>query len=758
MIDVRALVEKAKTLGTSAVAVTDHAVLAGAVELQHEAERVGIRPIFGCEVYVARCSRYDKTDDIFGPHNFVLLAENEEGWRNLVRLVSAPLVEGYFDTPKVDKEMLRRYSSGLIALSGGADGEVASALAEEGEECAAAVVWEYQEIFPDGRFFIEVQANGGEEQAALNNRLIRLSRNAGAPLVATCDVHYLDAGDARSHAILRGMPRPDWLSFPGRLAFTGGGFHMKTPWEMWQAFGKIAPDAIENTVKIAHRCNVSPFSGQPRVPGLPTQGGVSQEDLLRKQAREGLEVRLGRIERVYRERLDQELDLIERKGFAGYFLVVADYVNFARQNRIAVGPGRGSAPGSLVAWALGITDIDPIRHGLLFERFINEDTETPPDISVDFCAERRGEILRYIEGKYGQSHVARPIVIGRLRARNAVRAAGTQMGMLESEIESLLDLIPPGSRTTVKQAMEDVPILAERAASDSKIAEVLHHAGCIEWSVNSIIPHPSGLIISDETIDEWVPRYSDPKWGISTQCDWSDTEQIGLIKFDLLGHRALTVTDRAVRLIRESGSAGFDLAGIPLDDTPTISMLSAGDTGGIEGCDDPGFTEFLRRLVPGSFSDLLAAMALWRPGPIEKGLLDEFVEARHGRKSLPSDFLEVDHALEETHGVLVYGEQIMEIAVEVADFAPWEADRFRKALVRKESRLIGRPKDAFLRGGMKNGHLPDRLEVLFDRLHAEAAYQFPKAHAIAYGLISYRMAYLKCHYRKEFEAARIDDR
>jgi DNA polymerase III subunit alpha len=760
------LVRKVKALGMPAVALTDHGGMMGAVEFYEKTRQAGIKPILGSEIYVAPGSMHERKG---GPgdekaHHLILLAESHEGYRNLVRLVSRAHKDGFYYKPRVDKALLREHAEGLIATSACLKGEIPVLLAQEGERRALEVLEEYRSIFTDGRFFLEIQANGLREQERTNERLIAIARRTGTPLVATNDCHYLDRGDAKAHEIILCLQTGKTLSSEGRMRFETDEFYLKRPEEFSNVFGHVAPEALRNTLAVAERCNVTLDLGRSKIPEFQVPEGITSEGYLRRLSLEGLEARLrekGRLgfavsaetERTYRSRLEMELSVIERTGFAGYFLIVWDFIRFAKEQDIPVGPGRGSAAGSLVAYCLRITEVDPIPYGLLFERFLNPERISLPDVDCDFCKIRRDEVIRYVREKYGEANVSQIITFGTMKARAAVRDVGRVLDMPYAEVDRIAKLIPPDLDMTLDRALEIEPRLREMKRESPKVDELFTYARAVEGLSRHASTHAAGVVIANRPITDYVPLYRNSNGDITTQFPMDDVEKVGLVKFDFLGLKTLTTIHDAISVIRERTGSAVDLAALPMDDGATFAMLQRGDTAGVFQFESDGFTDLLVRLKPDRFTHLIDAVALYRPGPLQSGMVDDFIERRHGRKRIAYMLPELEEFLRETYGVILYQEQVMQIAVALSGFTMGQADILRKAMGKKKPELIEQQKAPFLKGSWEKGIPGEKAREVFELIAQFGGYGFNKSHSAAYALVAYQTAYLKAHHPMEYFAS-----
>ncbi len=765
-IKIEDLVRKVARMGMPAVALTDHGSMIGTVDFYEKANREGIKPIIGAEVYVAPGSRHDRQAEPGAEksHHLILLAESDEGYRNLIRLVSRAHVEGFYYKPRVDKEILREHAKGIIATSACLQGEIPVLLVQGGKKQAAEAVEEYKEIFPDGRFFLEIQDNGLTAQNRANPEIIDLARKTGTPLVATNDCHYLERRDARVHDVLLCLQTGKVIGAADRMRFETDQFYVKAPEEFDRAFGHVAPDALTNTLAIAERCLVKLDLGRSKIPEFRVPEGMTSEQYLRKLATEGLLRRFqemrkrsgkfrGEEEEHYRRRLEYELAVIENTGFAGYFLIVWDFIRFAKEQGIPVGPGRGSAAGSLVAYCLRITEVDPLSYGLLFERFLNPERISLPDIDCDFCKDRRDEVIRYVEDNYGKENVAQIITFGTMKARAAVRDVGRVLEMPYADVDKIAKLIPPDLGMTIEKALSVEPRLQEMIRDNQKVADLFEYAKGIEGLSRHASTHAAGVVIANRPITEYVPLYRNSNGDITTQYPMQHIEKVGLVKFDFLGLRTLTAIHNTRKLIRERREEEVDLDTLSLFDPETYAMLSRGDTAGVFQCESQGFTDLLLRLKPDRFTHLIDAVALYRPGPLQSGMVDDFIARRHGRKEIEYQLPELEEILRDTYGVIVYQEQVMQIAVALGGFSMGEADVLRKAMGKKDTALMEKQKIGFLEGAKGKGISGRKAAAIFDLMAQFGEYGFNKSHSAAYALLAYQTAYLKTHYPVEFFCA-----
>jgi len=760
------VIKAAVEAGMPAVALTDHGNMFGAIEIYNKARAAGIKPIIGMEAYVAQGSRLDRTPGKGSSNHLVLLAKDETGYRNLLKLTSAAFLEGFYYKPRVDKELLRQHSEGLICLSACLKGEVNEHIVATREREAEAAAKEFLDIFGEGNFYLEMQDHGIPEQKLANEVVRRISQRNAIPLVASNDCHYLRKDDAFAHDVLLCIGTQKTFSDPDRLKYASDNFYMKSAEEMHKIFPND-PSAIENTLAIAEKCNLVIPTGTYHLPEFPVPAGYTLQSYFDEVAREGLEERLAELRRrrgqggvrhaeeAYRQRLDYEIQVINKMGFPGYFLVVWDFIRHAREHDIPVGPGRGSAAGSVVAYALRITNIDPLQYDLLFERFLNPDRISMPDIDIDFCMRRRGEVIHYVGEKYGRDRVAQIITFGTLAAKAVIRDVGRVMGVPYAKVDRIAKLIPDMTKSLAAVAKEEP--LAGEAARDPEIKQIIDVGSRLEGLTRHASVHAAGVVITPSRLDELVPLYRVVKGDeeqIMTQWDMTVIESLGLLKMDFLGLRTLTVIDDAVKIIRQQGIP-IDLEEIPLDDPETFRIFSEGRTSGIFQFESRGMTDLLRRVKPTAFAELAALNALYRPGALSVGMVEEYIQRKQGKKFhyvLP----ETKAILEETYGVIVYQEQVMLIAVAVAGFTMADADKLRKAMGKKKAEEMAKMKAKFVDGAAARGVAPEKSSGLWDYIEPFAGYGFNKSHSVAYASVAYQTAYLKAHYPVAFMAAMLN--
>ena len=747
---IKALVRQAKELGMEALAITDHGVMYGVIDFYQEALGAGLKPVIGCEAYVAPRSRHQKEprlDDF--QYHLVLLAENQEGYRNLMRLVSAGFLEGFYYKPRMDRSLLEAHREGLIALSGCLAGEIPSLLLQGKAGEARAAARYYRELFGPENFYIELQDQRLPEQASLNEALIRLAREEKIPLVATNDVHYLRREDAEIHDVLLCIQTGKTIHDPNRLRFESQEFYLKSPAEMAELFAHC-PDALENTLRIAERCRVEfDFDGY-HLPEYDLPSGETADETLRRLCYRGLEERYPEVTPQLQERLDYELGVIKQMGYSSYFLIVADFINFARSQGILVGPGRGSAAGSLVAYCLKITSIDPIRYGLLFERFLNPERISMPDIDIDFADDRRDEVLQYVVEKYGADRVAQIITFGTMAARAAVRDVGRVLAFPYGEVDRVAKLIPFEPGMTIQKALEQIKELKD-LYRDQRYKQLLDGSMALEGMPRHASTHAAGVVISPTPLVNHVPLQKTPDGITVTQFPMGTLEKLGLLKMDFLGLKTLTIIGEALENIYKRTGKRLVIDEIPLDDPKTFELLSQGETSGIFQLESAGMRGVLRDLQPNKFEDIIAVVALYRPGPMEQ--IPVFVNSKHGRE--PINYLHpvLEPILEETYGVIVYQEQIIEIAARMAGFTLGQADLLRRAIGKKKKEILDQQREVFINGCRNKGFSKELARDIYDLILKFASYGFNKSHAAAYAMIAYQTAYLKANYPVEFMAA-----
>jgi len=765
-IKTSALVEEAYKNKMPAVAVTDHGNIFGAVKFFQQALEKKVKPILGCETYVAPGSRLDKSPESKQPSHFhlVLLVQDENGYKNLCQLLTKSYREGFYYKPRIDKELLAAHTGGLVGLSGCLQGEISYYLARDQAEKAEKAAREYASFFSEGDFFIELQDHNLPQQKEVNPLLIEMSRNLNIPLVATNDVHYLHQEDAESHDILLCIQTNKKVADPDRIRFGTQEFYFKSTDEMREIF-KDVPEALQNTARIAAKCNFKfPSTGNflPRFdPPEKTTLKEYFEKVSRERFQEKIQILKPRIENgslpakeVYEKRIEKEISLIEEMGFEGYFLIVWDLIREAKSRNIPVGPGRGSAAGSLLAFSLGITSIDPLEYDLLFERFLNPDRISLPDIDIDFCGRRRDEVLSYVTNKYGQDNVSQIITFGTMAARQVVRDVGRTLEIPLPEVDKIAKMIPAfGPDATIEESLKSIPQLKELADKDTKISHLLAVAQKLEGQVRHPSIHAAGIVITPKPLVEYMPLYKSVKGEITSQFPMKDIEAIGLLKMDLLGLRNLTVIQDTVELIKSDSGKTVDIDNISLDDEKTFKLFQEGDTDGVFQFESGGMKGLLRRYKPDTFRDLIAMNALYRPGPLKSGMTDEFVRLKNHPERIQYEIEELEPVLEETRGIIVYQEQVMKIATELAGYSMAEADLLRKAMGKKEKSVMKAQKQRFVTGAREKGFVQKKANKLFELIEHFAGYGFNKSHSAAYAYLAYQTAFLKAHFPLHFFAA-----
>ncbi len=775
------LLDEASRQKMPAVAITDHGNLFAAANFFHEASKRDVKPIIGCEVYLAKGSRHDRGEKSApvrttngdngenepgnrGSNHLVLLCENMDGYRNLIKLVSAGFLEGFYYKPRIDYELLSRHSKGLIALSACLRGPVTEPVVEQRFDHARENAYRLQDIFGKGNFFLEIQDQGLPVEKDANRHLIRLSKESGIPLIATNDCHYLHHEDAHAQEVLLCIQTGKMMSDTHRMKFATDQFYFKTAKEMAEVFREV-PDAVSRTVDVAARCNVKIEHFPNALPEFKVPDGHTPGSYFEKIAREGFAQRVPYLERLaqqgflhhplsdYETRLSSEIEMIKKMRYEGYFLIVWDFIHYARAQEVPVGPGRGSAAGSLVSYALRITDVDPLQYNLLFERFLNPERISMPDIDIDFCMRRRGELIDYVTQKYGRENVSQIITFGTMAAKAAVKDVGRAMDIPYMEVDRLAKLIPATLGIELKDALEESPQLKAAVDADERLKDLMKVALRLEGLARHASTHAAGVVISPKPLTELVPVYKTNRDEITTQYDMNALERIGLLKMDFLGLTTLTVLHDAVKMVQQNRGVKVDIENLLLDDEATYKLFSRGDTTAIFQFESHGMRDILRRYHPSRIEDLTALNALYRPGPIQGGMVDDFINRKHGKTKVAYELPQLQHILEETYGVILYQEQVMQIANRLASFSLGEADILRRAMGKKKKEEMAAQRQKFLAGCAKN-KIPDKkAERIFDLMEEFAGYGFNKSHSCAYALLAYQTAYLKTHFPVEFMAA-----
>lgn len=748
---VQQLVDQAYKFDMPALALTDHGNLFGAIDFYQTARKRGIKPIIGCEVYVAPKSRFKrgKTKGKETSYHLILLAKNKKGYQNLMELTSLGFLEGFYYNPRLDKDILSQKKEGLIALSGCMKGEIPFLLQQGRYEEARKAAIFYRELYRDD-FYLELQDEDIEGQKEINQALIELAEELSIPLVATNDVHYLSKEDAKAHDALLCIQTGKTLEDSNRLKFSSSNFYFRSPEEMRRLFSDH-PEAISNTVLIAKKCNLELELGRVYLPTYSPPQGYDLDSYLRKLCEEGLSRRYPEKSEEVRQRLEEELSIISKMGYAGYFLIIWDVIHYAREKGIMIGPGRGSAAGSLVAYLLGITNIDPLAYGLLFERFLNPERKAMPDIDIDIQDNRRAEVIEYVKRKYGKDNVAQIITFGTMAARAVVRDVGRVLGMPYGQVDRIAKLISPNAK--LKIAIQESRSLKELINKDGKVRTLFEIAQRIEGLTRHASTHAAGIVIAPDRLTRFTPLYRTNKDEITTQYDMRSLESIGLLKMDFLGLKTLNVIQDTLRIIKERRGIQIELDKIPLNDEKTYQLLARGETVGIFQVESKGMQDLIKRLSPEKFEDIIALLALYRPGPLQSGMVDDFINRKQGRSKVEYLHPKLEPILKETYGVILYQEQVMRIANVLAGFSLGEADVLRRAMGKKDPKLMDEQREKFIEGAKRQGVDLATARRVFELMAHFAGYGFNKSHSAGYALICYQTAYLKANYPLEFMAA-----
>jgi DNA polymerase-3 subunit alpha len=759
------LLDEAQRLKMPAMAVTEHGNMFSSVVFHDAARKRGINPILGCEVYVAPGDRRDKSGTPGETANhLVLLAENETGFKNLIKLVSSGYTEGFYYKPRIDKEILAQHAEGLIGLSSCLKGEVATGIRSEQMPKALAAAAQYRDILGKGNFFLEMQFQGIEEQRIVNNGLIPIARDLEMPLVVTNDVHYLRHGDHKPHDILLCIGTGKSVNDEHRLKYHGDQFFLKTHAQMAEVFGDF-PEAMKNTLLIAERCNVTIPSGQNHLPKFAVPEGFTLDEYFEHVTRQGYAVRLERLRQLeaegklnhtlaeYEERLAYEIAMIKKMEYPGYFMIVWDFIRYARDHGIPVGPGRGSAAGSLVAWALRITDVDPLHYDLIFERFLNPERVSLPDIDVDFCERRRGEVIAYVTEKYGRENVSQIITFGTMKAKAVIRDVGRVMDMPYADVDRIAKQIPPALDMTLEKALAENPVLRDMARADSRVNDVLEMGKRLEGVSRNAGVHAAGVVIAPGPITDYAPLYKSNRDEITTQWAMKEVERVGLLKMDFLGLSTLTLINDALSEIKRTENFVLDIDNVPLDDAKTYQLFVDGQTYGIFQFESSGMREILRRAKPQRLEDLIAMNALYRPGPLKGGMVDDYINRKAGRSVVKYDLPVLEPVLADTYGVIAYQEQVMRMASVVAGFTMGQSDVLRKAMGKKDPKVMAKQREAFMKGALEKNVNEKKASKIFELMEFFAGYGFNKSHSTAYAFLAYQTAYLKANYPRHFAAA-----
>ncbi len=745
------------------IAMTDHGNLFGAVEFYNEAKAKGVHPVIGCEVYVSQQGHKTRSDTDRYNH-LVLLCENQDGYRNLIKLVSTGFLDGFYYKPRIDKDLLAQHSNGLIAMSACLRGDINESLVAQRYDEGRRLAHEYRDMFGRDNFFLEIQDHNLDQDRILIPHLSRLSKESGIPLVATNDAHYMRKNDARAHEIMLCIQTGKTMSDGNRMRFTQPEFYLKSRDEMAALFNEFE-QSLEMPWQIAQRCRVKLEKVKEPFPKFDVPAEHTTDTYFEYVARQGFEKRRGRLEALrnagglkhdlaeYANRLDTEIKIIQQMQFSGYFLIVWDFIRFAKQQGIPVGPGRGSAAGSLVSYAMEITDIDPLEYGLLFERFLNPERVSMPDIDIDFHTRRRGEVIQYVTEKYGREQVAQIITFGTLGAREAIKDVGRVLDMTFADVEKVTKLVPTVLNIKLKDAILAEPGFDEASRKDPRVKEILEVAQRLEGMARNCGMHAAGVVISPVPLKDLVPLYKTNKDEIVTQYDMVGLEKLALLKMDFLGLTTLDIVQDALELVAQHTGEKLSIDDFPLDDPKTYEIFSKGFTSGVFQFESRGMRDILRKYQPTRIEDLCALNALYRPGPIQGGMVDDFIDRKHGRKRVIYDFPELKEILEETYGVIVYQEQVMQISNRLAGYSFGDADLLRRAMGKKKLEEMAKQRDRFIKGALEKGFAQKKIEKVFDLMEQFAGYGFNKSHSAAYAYLAFVTAYLKAHYPLEFMSA-----
>lgn len=762
---IKELVHHTKELGMDSIAITDHGVMYGVIDFYKAAKAEGIKPIIGCEVYVAPGSRFDrevgKGDNRY--YHLVLLAENDQGYHNLMKIVSRGFTEGYYYKPRIDREILQEFHEGIIALSACLAGEVATKLRQGFYEEAKQAALEHQAIFGEDNYFLEMQDHGIDDQKMVNQGLMRMSQETGIGLVATNDIHYVKESDAEAHDILLCIQTAKKVADEDRMRYDGGQYYLKSPKEMEELF-PYAKQALENTGKIATRCNVEIIFGEQKVPKYEVPEGFTSYSYLQALCEEGLQRRYDPVTDELKERLDYELSTIQKMGYVDYFLIVWDFIKYGKDNGIAVGPGRGSAAGSIVSYCLGITDIDPIRYNLLFERFLNPERISMPDIDVDFCYERRQEVIDYVVRKYGKEKVVQIVTFGTMAARMVIRDVGRALDMPYAAVDRVAKMIPMGANghnITINEAIDISSDLKKAYEEEEDVRYLIDMSKRLEGLPRHASMHAAGVVIGQKPIDEFVPLSRGSEDAITTQFTMTTIEELGLLKMDFLGLRTLTVIQDAVRNIKQSKGIDIDIDHLNMEDKEVYDLLCTGQTDGIFQLESNGMKSFMKELKPRNIEDVIAGISLYRPGPMD--FIPLYIKGKDHPETITYDCPQLEKILAPTYGCIVYQEQVMQIVMELAGYTLGRSDLVRRAMSKKKGDVMQRERQNFVYGneeenvpGCINRGIDEKTaNKIFDEMIDFAKYAFNKSHAAAYAVVAYQTAYLKCHYPEEFMAALI---
>ena len=759
------LLDKCVELKMPAAAITEHGNMFSSIVFHDQARKRGINPILGCEVYVAPGDRRTKSGTPGETANhLVLLAETKEGYHNLIKLVSSGYTEGFYYKPRIDKDILAQHAKGLIGLSSCLKGEVATGIRTEQQRKALEAAATYRDILGPNNFFLEMQYQGIDEQRIVNVGLQPIAKELGLPLVATNDVHYLQNSDFKPHDILLCIGTGKTVNDTERLKYHGDQFYLKTAEEMAKVFGDF-PEALANTLRIAERCNVDLSSTENHLPNFDVPAGFTLDDYFEHIVREGFQARLPRLRDLqakgilkhtideYERRLTYEIEMIKQMKYPGYFCITWDFIRYAREKGIPVGPGRGSAAGSFVAYCLRITDVDPIEYDLIFERFLNPERVSLPDIDIDFCERRRGEVIEYVTQKYGRENVAQIITFGTMKARAVVRDVARVMDIPYADADKVAKAVPPALDMTLKKALEESPALKDLQQKDDRIRELLEVAQRLEGMTRHASVHAAGVVIAPRPLVEFIPLYKSQKDEIVTQWAMKEVERVGLLKMDFLGLSTLTLIQDALDEIKRTEGIDLDIDAIPLDDRKTFALFSDGQTYGVFQFESSGMRELLRKAKPERLDDLIALNALYRPGPLKSGMVDDYISRKQGKTEVKYELAQLQPILEDTYGVIAYQEQVMRIAAVLAGFTMGQSDMLRKAMGKKDPKVMAKQREAFMAGAKTKGVNEKKATKIFDLMEYFAGYGFNKSHSTTYAWVAYQTGYLKANYPWHFMAA-----
>lgn len=775
-IQIKPLARRTAELGMKACAMTDHGNMFGAISFYNEMKAQGVKPLIGCEVYIARKSRKDRAGTA-GPgekanFHLILLAKDLEGYHNLARLTSKAYTEGFYYKPRIDKELLAEHSKGLVALSACMSGVPSALLARDCFEEAAAAAQEFEEILGKGNYFLEIQEHGLDAQKRIRKPLVELSKRTGVPLVATNDAHYLMPEDARAHDVLLCIGSGKTVNDPNRLRYGAPTFYVRSPEEMWGIFGHEIPEVLTRTIEIAEMCDLQLPKGVNYLPNYPipqSDASLSIDQYFEKIVREGYERRRQRVWEPqlakgvlhhslaeYQERISREIAMIKQMGFPGYFLIVWDFIRYAKDHGIPVGPGRGSAAGSLVAYCLDITDIDPLQYDLLFERFLNPERVSMPDIDIDFCVRGRGEVINHVADLYGRDSVCQIITFGTMASKAAIKDVGRALDIPYAEVDRIAKMIPPpvrGRNVSLSQALEQVPELRAATETNPQVRDLIDLAKRLEGCARHASVHAAGVVISPKPLQELIPIAVSSKDELTTQYAMSDLEKTGMLKMDFLALTALTVISDCLKTIKQSLGQEIEWSALPLDDEMTMQLFAEGRTEAVFQFESSGMREICRKLKPKGLEDLAALNALYRPGPLDGGMVDDFIERHHGHKSVRYIVPEMKEILNNTYGILVYQEQIMQLAQKLAGYSLGEADLMRRAMGKKKREEMARHEEKFINGAVTRGIKKEKAQQIFSLMAQFADYGFNRSHSVAYAYLAFQTAYLKAHFPEHFYAA-----